>query len=75
MIRRLISNIVDYLLVIVFSFLTWAILESATGTCFNTHFVSEHSATYNVLVFALIFLPVSLVLHLVQARCKTSVGK
>lgn len=75
MAKRILSSIIDEIIVLFFSFMALAILENASGMIFNFHFIDENSTIANVRFFTAIFLIIHLLYGLTISFGGMSVGK
>lgn len=75
MIKRILSSIIDEIIVLFFSFTALSILENASGMVFNFHFIDENSTIANVRIFVTIFLTVHFLYSLTISFGGTSIGK
>ncbi|MBR3567172.1 MAG: RDD family protein [Salinivirgaceae bacterium] len=75
MAKRILSSIIDEIIVLFFSFMALVILENASGMIFDFHFIDENSTIANVRIFVGIFLIVHFLYSLTISFGGTSVGK
>ena len=75
MAKRILSSIIDEIIVLFFSFMALVILENASGMIFDFHFIDENSIIANVRIFVGIFLIVHFLYSLTISFGGTSVGK